>query len=78
MRWRRRTGGSCCPESRRRDAARAVQAFLAAASVEVERLTSKGIRRVDARAAVVTLELDRRAVMTRTPDVPYFEWLFGT
>ncbi|SRR6266700_272722 len=43
------------------EAARAVQAFLAADSVEVERLTNKGMRRLDARAAVVTLELDRRA-----------------
>jgi radical SAM-linked protein len=43
------------------DAARAVQAFLATDRVEVERLTSKGLRRLDARAAVVTLELDRRA-----------------
>jgi radical SAM-linked protein len=43
------------------EAARAVQAFLAAESVVVERRTSKGTRRLDARAAVVTLELDRRA-----------------
>jgi radical SAM-linked protein len=43
------------------EAARAVQAFLAADSIMVERLTSKGIRRLDARAAVVSLELDRRA-----------------
>jgi radical SAM-linked protein len=43
-------------------AARAVQAFLDAPSVVVERQTSKGTRRLDARAAVVTLELDRRAV----------------
>jgi radical SAM-linked protein len=43
------------------EAARAVQAFLAAESIVVERLTSKGLRRLDARAAVVTLELDRRA-----------------
>ena len=43
------------------DAARAVQSFLAAESIVVERLTSKGIRRLDARAAVVTLELERRA-----------------
>jgi len=43
------------------EAARAVQAFLAADSVVVERLTSKGIRRLDARAGVVALELDRRA-----------------
>src|ERR1700735_4514151 len=43
------------------DAARALQAFLAAESAVVERRTSKGIRQLDARAAVVTLELDRRA-----------------
>jgi len=42
------------------DAARVVQAFLAAPSVTVDRLTSKGTRRLDARAAVVELELDRR------------------
>jgi radical SAM-linked protein len=44
------------------EAARAVQAFLDAPSVVVERHTSKGTRQLDARAAVVTLELDRRAV----------------
>ncbi len=43
------------------DAARAVQAFLAADSIPVDRLTSKGIRRLDTRSAVLTLELDRRA-----------------
>jgi radical SAM-linked protein len=43
------------------EAARAVQAFLAAESVFVERSTSTGTRRLDARAAVVALELDRRA-----------------
>lgn len=43
------------------DAQRAVQAFLAAPEAEVERLTSKGNRRLDARAAVLTMELDRRA-----------------
>jgi radical SAM-linked protein len=43
------------------EAARAAAAFLAAKSVMVERSTSKGTRRLDARAAVVTLELDRRA-----------------
>jgi len=43
------------------EVARAVEAFLAAESIVVERLTSKGLRRLDARAAVVTLELDRRA-----------------
>jgi radical SAM-linked protein len=45
------------------DAARAVQAFLAAPSVMVERLTTKGVRRLDARAAVVALELDQRAML---------------
>jgi radical SAM-linked protein len=43
------------------EAARAAQAFLAAASVMVERSTGKGTRRLDARAAVVTLGLDRGA-----------------
>jgi hypothetical protein len=38
-----------------------VAAFLAADSVLVERSTSKGTRRLDARAAVLTLELDERA-----------------
>ena len=43
------------------DAARAVQAFLAVSSAPVDRLTSKGTRRLDARSAVLMLELDRRA-----------------
>src|SRR5262249_13578191 len=43
------------------EAARAVAAFLAAESVLVERSTSKGTRRLDARAAVLTLELEPRA-----------------
>ncbi len=42
-------------------AAAAVDAFLACGSLEVERLTAKGSRRVDARAAVITLETDRPA-----------------
>ena len=41
------------------DAGRAVDAFLARGSLEVERLTAKGSRRVDARAAVITMETDR-------------------
>jgi hypothetical protein len=41
------------------DAASAVEVFLAAPAAEVERLTSKGMRRMDARAAVVTLDVDR-------------------
>jgi len=46
-------------------AAMAVEAFLATDTLEVERLTSKGLRRMDARAAVVTMETDRRAVNER-------------
>jgi radical SAM-linked protein len=42
--------------------AAACREFMATAHVEVERSTTKGIRRVDARAAVVTLEVDQRAV----------------
>jgi radical SAM-linked protein len=43
------------------EAARAVEAFLSAPHAEVERLTSNGVRRLDTRAGVVSLELDRRA-----------------
>ncbi|RKS77313.1 radical SAM-linked protein [Actinomadura pelletieri DSM 43383] len=43
------------------DAADAVAAFMAAGSIEVERLTKKGLRRFDVRAAVSACELDRRA-----------------
>jgi radical SAM-linked protein len=39
----------------------AIDEFLAASQVEVERLTTKGTRRMDARAAVISMELDRRA-----------------
>lgn len=39
----------------------AVDTFLAASRVEVERHTSKGTRRMDARAAVISMDLDRRA-----------------
>lgn len=38
----------------------AARAFLAAGRAPVERLTNKGMRRLDARAAVVTMELDQR------------------
>jgi radical SAM-linked protein len=48
------------------EATSAVEAFLAAAHAEVERLTSNGVRRLDTRAGVVSLELDRRA----TADAP--------
>jgi len=43
------------------EAARAVDEFLACDALEVERLTSKGPRRVDARAAVITMGADRCA-----------------
>src|SRR6202044_872009 len=39
------------------DAAEVVQKFLALAEAPVERLTSKGMRRMDARSAVVSLEV---------------------
>jgi radical SAM-linked protein len=45
----------------------AIGEFLAASRVEVERLTKKGLRRMDARAAVISMELDRRAA-TAQPD----------
>jgi radical SAM-linked protein len=44
------------------EAAPAVEAFVAAAHAEVDRLTSNGVRRLDTRAGVVSLELDRRAM----------------
>jgi radical SAM-linked protein len=43
------------------EAIMAIEAFLAAPHAEVERLTSNGVRRLDTRAGVVSLELDRRA-----------------
>jgi radical SAM-linked protein len=44
-----------------RDAASSVRAFLASAHAEVDRRTSNGIRRLDTRAGVVSLEVDQRA-----------------
>jgi radical SAM-linked protein len=44
------------------EAERAVLAFLDAEGVEVERLTKKGRRRFDVRAAVVACAVDRRAM----------------
>lgn len=41
--------------------AAACVAFLAAGTIEIERLTSKGVRRMDARAPVTTLEHGQRA-----------------
>lgn len=46
-------------------AAAAVEAFLARDGVQVERLTSKGIRRMDARAAVVSMRAGWRAAQAR-------------
>ena len=43
-------------------AASAAEVFLAAAHAEVDRLTSNGVRRLDTRAAVVSLEVGQRAV----------------
>jgi radical SAM-linked protein len=43
-------------------AAQAVQAFMDATRIEVERLTKKGMRRFDVRAAVSAFGLDRRAM----------------
>jgi Uncharacterized protein conserved in bacteria (DUF2344) len=53
------------PGVRPEDARRAVGAFLASHSLEVERLTAKGSRRVDARAAVITMEIDQCAADTQ-------------
>ncbi|TYL52185.1 DUF2344 domain-containing protein [Nocardioides sp. BGMRC 2183] len=52
-RWRIETRQS--PEE---GAAEAVEAFLATESVEVERMTKKGLRTFDCRAAVVTMAVD--------------------
>jgi hypothetical protein len=43
----------------------AVEAFLASDGVQVERLTSKGVRRMDARAAVVSMQAGWRAAESR-------------
>ncbi len=47
------------------EAAAAVETFLASDGVQVERKTSKGIRRMDARAAVVSMQADWRAAESR-------------
>jgi radical SAM-linked protein len=49
-------------------AERAVAAFLALAQAPVERLTDKGVRRLDARAAVVALTQGRRGDVTDAED----------
>jgi radical SAM-linked protein len=43
-------------------AASAAETFLAEAHAEVDRLTSNGVRRLDTRAAVVSLEVGQRAI----------------
>jgi len=50
------------------DAAAAVAVFLAAEHAEVDRRTSNGVRRLDTRAGVVTLEVERRATADEQPD----------
>jgi radical SAM-linked protein len=47
------------------EAAAAVETFLASDGVQVERLTSKGIRRMDARAAVVSMRAGWRTAESR-------------
>jgi len=47
------------------EATAAVETFLASDGVQVERLTSKGIRRMDARAAVVSMRAGWRAAQAR-------------
>jgi radical SAM-linked protein len=56
------------PGLRPGDAAEVVQKFLALAEAPVERLTSKGLRRMDARSAVVSLEVHDRDVRDQAAD----------
>ena len=63
------------PGSRRE---RAVEAFLAATEVEVERLTKSGIRRFDARGAGASTRRRRRANRPNRAPVRYCEWSSGT
>jgi radical SAM-linked protein len=51
------------PGVSREAAASAAEAFLATAHAEVDRLTSNGVRRLDTRAAVVSLAIDQRAIV---------------
>ena len=55
--------------------------FLALGEAPVERLTDKGVRSLDARAAVVKMDVLEPAIRRRPgpPEgkiVPFFEWLF--
>jgi radical SAM-linked protein len=50
------------PGEREEAVAAACREFMATARVDVEKHTAKGTRQVDARAAVLALELDQRAV----------------
>ena len=50
-------------------ASAAANAFLAADSVEVERLTKNGMRRFDARAAVISLSVTRSGAQARGPEL---------
>ena len=59
-------------------AERAVEAFLAAEEVQVERRTKNGMRTFDARAAVARLEAaGATAIGPTAKPVRYCGWLFG-
>jgi len=54
------------PGIEQHEAAAAAETFMNCADVQVERLTSKGIRRMDARAPVVTMQAAGRAATERS------------
>ena len=86
----RLTGGEwevVLPGTEAHSAAAAVEQFMALDVVEVERVTQKGRRRLDARAAVVRMgladEVDVRSDLGRAAGVPegcvrYSNWSSGT
>ena len=77
-RLRPRCGSCAWTASRPEDAERAVAAFLAAETCEVERRTKNGMRTFDARAAVARLEAAGRGPIGPTAmPVRYCGWLFG-
>jgi radical SAM-linked protein len=61
------------PDVAPEDASRAVGAFLAAGSVEVERMTKKGLRTFDSRAAVLALRVAPYVVRGDEGDTPGHE-----
>lgn len=58
------------PEVPLEQAQHAVAVFLAAESVEVERMTKNGRRAFDARAAVISMSVDRTAAAAEAPATP--------